>query len=122
MNKIGAPVALWRKVKIALGAVWKVKILLPCFFVALLLSSCSTTQNIPDGDQLFVGLTKINYERGDSGVPAAVANKNFITTQEEVEAALATAPNGALFGSSYHRTPFPYGLWIWNAFSGKDGR
>ena len=60
-----------------------------------------------------MGLTKINYERGDSGVPAAVANKNFITTQEEVEAALATAPNGALFGSSYHRTPFPYGLWIW---------
>ena len=121
MNKIGAPVALWRKV-IALGAVRKVKILLPCFFVSLLLSSCSTTQNIPDGDQLFVGLTKINYERGDSGVPAAVANKNFITTQEEVEAALATAPNGALFGSSYHRTPFPYGLWIWNAFSGKDGK
>ena len=121
MNKIGAPVALWRKV-IALGAVQKVKILLPCFFVALLLSSCSTTQNIPDGDQLFVGLTKINYERGDSGVPASVANKNFITTQEEVEAALATAPNGALFGSSYHRTPFPYGLWIWNAFSGKDGK
>ena len=121
MNKIGAPVALLRKV-IVLGAVRKVKILLPCFFVALLLSSCSTTQNIPDGDQLFVGLTKINYERGDSGVPAAVANKNFITTQEEVEAALATAPNGALFGSSYHRTPFPYGLWIWNAFSGKDGK
>lgn len=121
MNKIGAPMALLRKV-IALGAVRKVKILLPCFFVALLLSSCSTTQNIPDGDQLFVGLTKINYERGDSGVPAAVANKNFITTQEEVEAALATAPNGALFGSSYHRTPFPYGLWIWNAFSGKDGK
>ncbi len=121
MNKIGAPVALLRKV-IALGAVRKVKILLPCFFVSLLLSSCSTTQNIPDGDQLFVGLTKINYERGDSGVPAAVANKNFITTQEEVEAALATAPNGALFGSSYHRTPFPYGLWIWNAFSGKDGK
>ena len=121
MNKIGAPVALLRKV-IVLGAVRKVKILLPCFFVALLLSSCSTTQNIPDGDQLFVGLTKINYERGDSGVPAVVANKNFITTQEEVEAALATAPNGALFGSSYHRTPFPYGLWIWNAFSGKDGK
>ena len=121
MNKIGTPVALWRKV-IALGAVRKVKILLPCFFMALLLSSCSTTQNIPDGDQLFVGLTKINYERGDSCVPAAVANKNFITTQEEVEAALATAPNGALFGSSYHRTPFPYGLWIWNAFSDKDGK
>ena len=88
----------------------------------LLLSSCSTTQNIPDGDQLFVGLTKIAYERGDSGVPSGVANKNFFTMQEEVEAALDTAPNGALFGSSYFRTPFPYGLWIWNAFSGKEGK
>lgn len=88
----------------------------------LLLSSCSTTQNISDGDQLFVGLTKIAYERGDSGVPSGVANKNFFTMQEEVEAALATAPNGALFGSSYFRTPFPYGLWIWNAFSGKEGK
>ena len=88
----------------------------------LLLSSCSTTQNIPDGDQLFVGLTKIAYERGDSGVPSGVANKNFFTMQEEVEAALATAPNGALFGSSYFRTPFSYGLWIWNAFSGKEGK
>ena len=88
--------------------------------ILLLVGACSTTENIPDGDQLFVGLTKINYERADSGVTAAVANQNFLATQEEVEAALATAPNGALFGSSYHRTPFPYGLWIWNAFSGKD--
>ena len=87
----------------------------------LLLSSCSTTQNIPDGDQLFVGLTKIAYERGDSGVPSGVANKNFFTMQEEVEAALATAPNGALFGSSYYRTPFPYRLWIWNATTGSSG-
>ncbi|MBQ9636457.1 MAG: BamA/TamA family outer membrane protein [Prevotella sp.] len=89
--------------------------------ILLLAGACSTTKNIPDDDQLFVGLTKIRYERADSGVLAAVANQNFLTTQEEVEAALATAPNGALFGSSYHRTPFPYGLWIWNAFSGKDG-
>ena len=87
----------------------------------LLPSACSTTANIPDDDQLFVGLTKISYERGDSGVPLSVANKNFIETQEELEAALATAPNGALFGSSYYRTPFPYGLWIWNAFSDNEG-
>ena len=72
-----------------------------------LLASCSTTKDIPADDQLFIGLTKIdyqNYEKSD----------HFYQTQEEVEAALATAPNGALFGSSYYRTPFPYGLWIWN--------
>ena len=72
------------------------------------LSACSTTKHIPDDDQLFIGLEKIaytDYER----------NTHAEDTQAEVEAALATAPNGALFGSSYHRTPFPYALWIWNA-------
>lgn len=77
--------------------------------------SCSTTKNIPEGDQLFVGLTDIKYETSDD-------SEHFITTQEEVDAALATAPNGALFGSSFYRTPFPYGLWIWNAFSGSDSK
>ena len=74
----------------------------------LFLSACSTTKHIPDDDQLFIGLEKIaytDYER----------NTHAEDTQAEVEAALATAPNGALFGSSYHRTPFPYALWIWNA-------
>lgn len=80
--------------------------------VLLLFTSCSTTRNIPDDDQLFVGLTKIEYKNYE-------ANNNFVSTQEEIEAALATAPNGALFGSSFYRTPFPYGLWIWNAFSDK---
>ena len=88
---------------------------LPVWLVGslLLLSSCSTTKHIPDDDQLFVGLTEIEYEDYER-------NQNFISTQEEIEAALATAPNGALFGSSYYRTPFPYGLWIWNAFQGKE--
>ena len=80
---------------------------------AVALAGCSTTRNIPDDDQLFVGLKEIKYENYKN-------SDHFITTQEEVEAALATAPNGALFGSSYYRTPFPYGLWIWDAFSGKE--
>ena len=76
----------------------------------LVLAGCSTTANIPDDDQLFIGLTKIDYQNYEK-------NDNFVTTREEIDAALATAPNGALFGSSYYRTPFPYGLWIWNAYS-----
>ncbi len=75
--------------------------------------SCSTTRNIPEGDQLYTGLTKINYKNYEK-------NDHFVITQEEVEAALACAPNGAFFGSSYYRTPFPYGLWIWNAFSASE--
>lgn len=77
--------------------------------------SCSTTSGVPDDDQLFIGLTKIDYQDYEK-------NDHFITTQEEVEASLATAPNGSLFGSSYYRTPFPYALWIWNAFSGSKGK
>ena len=85
----------------------------------LLLASCSTTKNLREGDQLFIGLTKIEYNNADED------DKNtdhYVTTKEEVEASLATAPNGALFGSSYYRTPFPYGLWIWNAFSGSKNK
>ena len=80
----------------------------------LLLGACSTTKGVPDDDQLFIGLTKIDYQNYDK-------NDHFTATQEELEAALATEPNGALFGSSYYRTPFPYRLWIWNAFSNSRG-
>ncbi len=87
--------------------------ILPLFL--LLLASCSTTKLVPDDDQLFIGLTKIDYKN-------YVDDDNFIATQEEVEAALATAPNGALFGSSYYRTPIQYRLWIWNYAYGSHGR
>ena len=56
------------------------------------------TKNIPEGDQLFTGLTKIHYEGGEDACDDSV--------KPEVEAALATAPNGAIFGSSYYRVPF----------------
>ncbi|MGN1375140.1 MAG: BamA/TamA family outer membrane protein [Prevotella sp.] len=80
----------------------------------IVVTSCSTTKNIPDNDQLYIGLNKIEYTGNNSG-------EHYETTRDEVEASLATAPNGALFGSSYYRTPFPYALWIWNAFSQSKG-
>ena len=91
---------------------------------ALLLVACSMTKNIPEGDQLFTGLKKITYDdyvlTDSAGVTAEVATKNFTQTQEEVEAALATAPNGAIFGSSYYRMPFSMGLSIWNHYHNRD--
>ncbi len=72
------------------------------------------TNGIADDDQLFTGLTKINYDNYER-------NDNFVLTQEEVEAALATAPNGAIFGSSYYRMPFSVGLSIWNHYSQRNG-
>ena len=75
--------------------------------------SCSTTRRIPTDDKLFVGIKQIDYEEHED-------SKHFAEVQEEIEAALSTPPNGALFGSSSIRSPFPFGLWIWNAFSGSQ--
>ncbi len=79
----------------------------------LLLVSCSMTKNIPEGDQLFTGLTKIAYDHQDN-------DSNFTSAQTEVEAALATAPNGAIFGSSYHRLPFSFGVSVWNHYQSSE--
>lgn len=82
---------------------------------AVLFVACSSTMGVPDGDHLYVGIDKINYTNYEK-------NDHFNATQEEVEAALACPANGALFGSSYHRSPFQPRLWIWNAFHDSHGK
>lgn len=84
-------------------------LIISLIFCCILLTACSTTSDIPEGDRLYTGLKTIEYKDYER-------NSHFLSTQEEIEAALACAPNGALLGSSYYRTPFPYSLWIWNAF------
>jgi outer membrane protein assembly factor BamA len=91
---------------------------LPLIVVLLVFCACSTTKHIPDDDQLFIGLKPIEYTHVDD----KTNSDHFITTQEEVEAALATAPNGALLGSSYYRSPLQIGLWIWNYADGSSGK
>lgn len=86
--------------------------IIPLLLAVLLVGSCSSTSSVPEGDQLYIGLKPIEYKEYEK-------NDHFYTVQEEVEAALATAPNGAFFGSSYHRT-IPYKLWIWNNFSNSE--
>lgn len=143
---------------------------LPCTF-----TSCSTTKNLPEDEQLYVGIDEIVYNgnakkkkkkqaaQNDSvGVITSIGNavdavnqvlsggsvsdfadalaggadasstekskaeikeqeveaekeaEAFETAKEEIDAVLAYAPNNSLFGSSFHRTPFPLGLWIYN--------
>jgi len=81
-----------------------------CTLCILLVSACSETSALPEGEKLFTGLKKINYTDYEP-------NEHATNTQVEMESVLASAPNGALLGSSYYRTPFPIKLWIWNAFS-----
>ena len=84
-----------------------------------MLCSCISTRDVPDDDQLFVGLTKISYddENADESHKQHLAD-----TKVEVEAALATAPNGAIFGSSYYHSPFSWRLWVYNRYGGKDSK
>lgn len=75
----------------------------------MLLAGCSTTGHLPEGEILYTGQK-----------PMIVVNRSETPVGEialeEVEAALATAPNNSLLGSSTIRTPFPFGLWIYNGF------
>ena len=75
-----------------------------------MLVACSSTSALKEDEQLFTGLKPIKYTNYEK---SAYADSTIL----EMENVLASAPNGALFGSSYYRTPFPVRLWIWNAFS-----
>ena len=51
-----------------------------------------------------------------------IEEEAYKTAKEEVDAALAYAPNNAFFGSSSYRIPFPMGLWTYNATVGKKSK
>ena len=89
--------------------------LVPLIVGFLLLSACSSTSTVPDGDKLYTGLRSTRYEN-------VVKDDHFYATQEEIEEVLATAPNNSILGSSYYRWPWPpFRLWIHNVFAGADG-
>lgn len=77
--------------------------------IALLLAACSTTKHLPEGEVLYTGQKAMIVH---NPTPTKVGE----TAIEEVEAALATAPNNSLLGSSTVRIPFPFGLWVYNGF------
>ncbi len=76
---------------------------------ALLLSACSATKHLPEGETLYAGVRRldiVNKDKSDNGAK----------TIEEVEGALSIAPNNSFFGSASLRWPLPVGLWIYNRF------
>lgn len=81
----------------------------------LLLTGCSTTRNLPEGEILYTGIQKIEVVDEDKTTAGE-------TALEEVTAALEYPPNNALLGSSSIRLPLPFGLWIYNAFVNKKGK
>ncbi|VTY03892.1 Outer membrane protein assembly factor BamA [Prevotella melaninogenica] len=81
-------------------------------FMAFLfiLAACSTTSAIPEGEYLYTGMEPTKYSNYKE-------NQHFNDVKEELDLVLATKPNAAWLGSPNVRSPFPIGLWIWNAFS-----
>lgn len=84
--------------------------LLSSIVFLFVLAACSTTSAISDGEQLYTGMKSTKYSNYQS-------NKHFYDVKEELDVVLATKPNAAWLGSPSMRSPFPVGLWIWNAFS-----
>ena len=47
---------------------------------------------------------------------------NYEMAKEEIKAALAYSPNGAIMGSSYYTHPFPIRLWIYNRYVNSNSK
>ncbi|MBR5715962.1 MAG: BamA/TamA family outer membrane protein [Bacteroidales bacterium] len=79
--------------------------------LACWLTACSITSQLPKGEVLYTGVSKIHHNKVD-------------TVDDVVKEALATklevAPNSSFLGSAYHISPFPVGLWIYNGFHPKE--
>lgn len=84
-----------------------------CVAMLALLAACSTTKNLPEGQQLYTGQKSTKVENRAKG---AVPDE----AMAEIEAALDKSPNNALIGSTSLRKPFPFGLWTYNAFVHKE--
>ena len=97
------------------------RLTLPLLLTLCLLSSCISTKDVPDDDQLFVGLKKITYDDDSIRLQPSTL-RHLKETKNEVEVALATAPNGAIFGSSYYHSPFSWRLWVYNKYNGKNSK
>ncbi|MGL5318398.1 MAG: BamA/TamA family outer membrane protein [Bacteroidales bacterium] len=76
-------------------------------FLLLLLSGCSTTKMIPEGQELYTGIKKVEVDKPKE-----------LKLDPDLESSLSSPldypPNNALLGSSSVRIPFPLGLWVYN--------
>lgn len=84
--------------------------LIPFVLLLIIMSACSSTSAIPDGEYLYTGMKSTQYENYQSSTYADAV-------REELDIVLATTPNASLLGSPSVTSPFKFGLWIWNAFS-----
>ena len=78
---------------------------------ATLLTACSSTRRVPDGEQLYTGIKSMKF----IGQDKYASTETGELAVEEITYALDYAPNGSFAGSSSLKT-FSIGLWIYNTF------
>lgn len=71
----------------------------------ILITGCSTTRRIPEGELLYTGLKGVDFKVPDN-------EKIGEGVEEHVTDAVSVKPNNALTASI--RYPFPLGLWLYN--------
>ena len=87
------------------------KKILTYMIAAAVLTACSTTRRVPDGDQLYTGIKSMKFVDEDK----YAATETGQTAIEEITYALDYPPNGSFASSSSLKT-FSIGLWIYNTF------
>lgn len=79
------------------------------FLILLLLSACSVTALLPEGEQLYIGVGKtqiLNQDHSKQGKEAIEAAKKEVNVP----------PNDSFLGSARYRFPFHFGLWVYNSY------
>lgn len=79
--------------------------------LAAMLTACSTTRRIPEGEQLYTGIKEMQF----IGEKEFTQSETGKTAVEEISSALSYAPNGSFVGSSSIKG-FSVGLWFYNTF------
>ena len=70
-----------------------------------LLSGCSVTSHLPEGEILYTGVSHIEHLTEDT---------LDATLRGVIASNLEETPNSAFLGSAYHMSPIPLGLWVYN--------
>ncbi len=86
----------------------KIEIIL---LATMLLVSCSTTRNLPEGEILYTGIDRLTFVDAKENAVTRVGEEAVT----EITAALDCPPNAAIAGSSKY-SGIPFGLWWYNNF------
>ena len=91
--------------------------ILTYILVAAIVTACSTTRRVPDGEQLYTGIKSMKFIDAEKYASSETGE----TAIEEITYALDYPPNGSFASSSSLKT-FSIGLWIYNTFyDSKEG-